>query len=278
MRHAVSWLFCPADRPERFAKAAAAADRVIIDLEDGVTPDARPDARRALVDAATELDPERTVVRVNPSGTADQAADLDAVAATSIHTVMLPKAEYGSEVEALAPLRIIVLCETVRGIVQASSIAAASNCDGITWGAQDLAVDLGATSTRDSDGRLLPFAEHARTGVLYAAALAGVPALETVWIDLGDTDGLHATARQAAEEGLAGMLLIHPGQVPVVHDAFAPDEERLRWARRVIEVGDEVGSGAVSVDGQMVDRPILELARRVVERAQTKNQQRTPTR
>lgn len=119
------WLFCPADRPERFAKAAAAADVVILDLEDGVAEAQKPAARNALRD--TPLDPERTVVRINAGGTADQARDLEALAGTAYTTVMLPKAESAAQVIELAPRDVIALVETARGAVCAAEIAA-SRC------------------------------------------------------------------------------------------------------------------------------------------------------
>src|SRR5690349_5949643 len=129
-------LFCPADRPERFAKAAAAADVVILDLEDGVGPDTKDEARRAV--QATLLDPERTIVRVNPAGTDDHARDVEALAGTPYSTVMLAKTESAEQVESLRGRDVVALCETPLGISQAQQIAAADNTVALIWGAEDL--------------------------------------------------------------------------------------------------------------------------------------------
>src|ERR1700712_3375121 len=129
-------LFCPADRPERFAKAAAAADVVILDLEDGVAPADKPFARQALQE--TLLDPAGTIVRVNPAGSPDQARDLEALDGTPYEVVMLAKTESGAQVEARAPRRVIGLCETPLGVTSAVAIAAAEPTVGLMWGAEDL--------------------------------------------------------------------------------------------------------------------------------------------
>ena len=134
-------LFCPADRPDRFAKAAAAADAVILDLEDGVAPDDKPRARRALQE--TLLDPRRTIVRINPAGTDDAARDLDALAGTPYGTVMLAKAEDAEQAAALAPRQVIALCETPRGVLAAPQLAAVPNVIALMWGAEDLVAAIG---------------------------------------------------------------------------------------------------------------------------------------
>src|SRR5271170_1879532 len=141
-----AWLFCPADRPERFARAAAAADVVILDLEDGVAEPDKPTAREAL--RATPLDPERTVVRINAAGTDEQARDLEALAATGYTTVMLAKTESAAQVAALAPRQVVALVETPRGAVLAADIAAAEGTVGMMWGAEDLVATLGGSSSR----------------------------------------------------------------------------------------------------------------------------------
>src|SRR3954470_23228814 len=141
-----AWLFCPADRPERYAKAAAAADVVIVDLEDGVAPDAKPGARQAL--AETPLDPARTVVRINPADTDDHARDLEALAGTAYRTVMLAKAESAQQLAGLTMFSVIALCETPRGVTAAPEIAAAVPTVALMWGAEDLVAGLGGRSSR----------------------------------------------------------------------------------------------------------------------------------
>ena len=162
------WLFCPADRPERFAKAAAAADVVILDLEDGVAEADKPAARKALQD--TPLDPERTVVRVNASSTDELALDLDALAGTAYTTVMLSKTESAAQVDALAPRDVIALIETPRAAVFAAEIAAAERTVALFWGAEDLVATLGGSSSRFADGTYRDVARHVRSAALLAAS------------------------------------------------------------------------------------------------------------
>ena len=141
-----AWLFCPADRPERYQKAAAAADVVILDLEDGCAPADRPAARKALVDV--QLDPARTVVRVNQFDTADQELDLQALNSTPYDTVMLPKCEAVEQISALAPLDVIVLVESPKGALIVTDTVQADNAVAVMWGAEDLFAVLGGTANR----------------------------------------------------------------------------------------------------------------------------------
>ncbi|MDT5089011.1 MAG: citrate lyase subunit beta / citryl-CoA lyase, partial [Mycobacterium sp.] len=145
-----AWLFCPADRSERYHKAAAVADVVILDLEDGCAPADRPAARRALVDV--QLDPARTVVRVNQFGTEDQRLDLEALEKTPYDTVMLPKCEAVYEISALAPLDVIVLVESPKGALIVTDTVQVDNAVAVMWGAEDLFAVLGGTANRYLDG------------------------------------------------------------------------------------------------------------------------------
>jgi citrate lyase subunit beta / citryl-CoA lyase len=261
------WLFCPADRPERYERALASAGVVIFDLEDAVALEAKAGAREGLVRAAAELDPSRVIVRVNPAGSADGTADIDALQRTRLRTVMLPKVESPTQVEALGGFEVVALCESASGVHHAPDIARASNCVAITWGGQDLALDLGATGTRDERGAMLPFATHARTSIRYAAAAARLPAVDTVWISIDDLDGLRAEARGAAEQGFSGKMVIHPSHVEVVREAFRPTAAQIEAAERVVAAVEGAGSGAVAAEGQMLDRPVVEQARRLLRRA-----------
>ena len=186
------WLFCPADRPERFAKAAAAADVVILDLEDGVAEAEKPAARKALRE--TPLDPERTVVRINAAGTDEQARDLDALADTAYTTVMLSKTESAAQVTALAPRDVVALVETPRGAVFAAEIAAAEGTVAMMWGAEDLVATLGGSSSRRADGTYRDVARHVRSTILLAASAFGRIALDAVHLDIRDIEGLQAEA------------------------------------------------------------------------------------
>ncbi|HTQ21385.1 CoA ester lyase [Mycobacterium sp.] len=259
-----AWLFCPADRPERFAKAAAAADVVILDLEDGVAEADKPAARKALRD--TPLDPERTVVRINAADTDEHARDLDALADTAYTTVMLSKTESAAQVDALGPRDVIALIETPRGAVFATEIAAALDTVAMMWGAEDLVATLGGSSSRHADGTYRDVARHARSAVLLAASAFGRIALDAVHLDIKDIEGLQAEADDAVAVGFDATVCIHPSQIPVVRKAYRPSEEKLDWARRVLAAA-KTERGVFAFEGQMVDSPVLKHAEMMLRRA-----------
>jgi citrate lyase subunit beta / citryl-CoA lyase len=259
-----AWLFCPAHRPERFAKAAAAADVVILDLENGVAGPARPTARRALRD--TPLDPERTVVRINAAGTDEQARDLEALNGTAYTTVMLPKSESAAQVAALAPRDVITLVETPRGTVFAAEVAAAEGTVGMMWGAEDLVATLGGSSSRRADGAYRDVTRHLRSTVLLAASAFGRIALDAVHLDIPDIAGLEAEALDAAAVGFDATVCIHPSQIPVVRKAYRPTQEKIAWARRVLAAA-QTERGVFAFEGQMVDSPVLKHAEMILRRA-----------
>jgi citrate lyase subunit beta / citryl-CoA lyase len=256
-------LFCPADRPDRYGKALAAADGVIIDLEDGVGAGAKDAARAALL--ATPLDP----ARVNAAGTAEHDADLAALSQTSYRLVMLPKSENRAQLDALGGRwQVVALAETPAGILNAAQIAAAPNVAALMWGAEDLTAALGGRSSRLPDGRYRDVARHARSAVLLAAAASGKPAIDSVWVNIPDLAGLAAEAEDAAASGFALKACIHPTQVAVVRRAFQADEEQVAWARRVLDAvrastGQRDG-GAIKVDGQMIDAPLIRQAEAIL--------------
>ncbi|WP_418274936.1 HpcH/HpaI aldolase/citrate lyase family protein [Isoptericola jiangsuensis] len=260
-------LFCPADRPDRYAKAAARADVVVIDLEDGVGADDKDTARRSL--RANPLDPRRTVVRVNAPGTPHHGADLDALADTAYTTLVLPKAD-GRFVGPLlrhdgVPYAVVALCETAAGVLAASALAARPDVVALAWGAEDLVASLGGTSSRHPDGTYRDVARHARTAVLLAARAAGKAAIDAVHLDLHDDAGLRAEATDAAASGFAATLCVHPDQVPVVRAAYAPSRTEVDRARALLAAAS--GAGAVRHGGRMVDAPLLAHARTVLARA-----------
>lgn len=258
------WLFCPADRPERFAKAAAAADVVILDLEDGVAAADRPAARTALKD--NPLDPQRTVVRINASGTDDHARDLDVLADTAYTTVMLSKTESAAQVDALAPRDVIALVETPRGALFAAEIAAAERAVGLMWGAEDLVAAMGGSSSRRPDGNYRDVARHVRSKALLAAATFNLFALDAVHLDIRDLDGLQAEAIDGVAVGFDATVCIHPSQVAVVRKAYRPTDEKLVWARRVLQAS-KTERGVFAFEGQMVDSPVLRHAESALRRA-----------
>jgi citrate lyase subunit beta / citryl-CoA lyase len=258
-------LFCPADRPDRFAKAAAAADAVILDLEDGVAPDDKPRARRALQE--TLLDPRRTIVRINPAGTDDATRDLDALVGTPYGTVMLAKAEDAEQAAALAPRQVIALCETPRGVLAAPQRAAVPNVIALMWGAEDLVAAIGGRSSRRADGRYRDVARHARSAVLLAAAAASTAAVDSVYLDIGDLDGLRDEADDGAASGFVAKACIHPRQVAVVRDAYRPTDEEVDRARRVLAAAAGT-SGVFAFEGRMVDAPLLRHAEQIMRAAE----------
>jgi citrate lyase subunit beta/citryl-CoA lyase len=256
-----AWLFCPADRPERFEKAATAADVVILDLEDGVAAKDREAARAALID--TPLDPDRTVVRINPSSTADHQLDLEALSHTSYTTVMLAKTEDPQQIRDLAPLDVVVLIETPLGAIAVNELARMDNAMALMWGAEDLFAVLGGTSNRYPDGSYREVARHVRSQTLLAAKAYGRMALDSVYLDIKDLDGLRAEVDDAVAVGFDAKVAIHPSQVAVVRSGYAPTAEQVQWARAVLaRVADE--RGVFQHQGQMVDAPVLRRAERIV--------------
>ncbi|WP_101297606.1 HpcH/HpaI aldolase/citrate lyase family protein [Halegenticoccus soli] len=272
-----SVLFSPGDRPELMRKApGTGADTVVFDLEDAVAPARKAEARDAVrsVLADPEFDPDAEVcVRVNPGQTA--ADDLDAVLAEDarLDAVMVPKVASPADVEdvdaALASrgreAAILALIESAAGVLAARETAAAEATDALVFGAEDLAADVGATRTREGTEVL-----YAREHVVLAASAAGVEAVDTVYTDFEDAEGLADETAFAVTLGYDGKMAIHPAQVPVINDAFTPDPERVEWARKVLDARDEAeseGRGVFRVEGEMIDAPLIAQAERIVERA-----------
>jgi citrate lyase subunit beta/citryl-CoA lyase len=259
-----AWLFCPADRPERYEKAAAAADVVILDLEDGCAAADRPAARQALVDV--QLDPARTVVRVNPFGTADQELDLQAVAETRYDTVMLPKCEAPAQVSALAPLEVVVLVESPLGALTVTDNVRADNAVAVMWGAEDLFAVLGGTANRYPDGSYREVARHVRSQSLLAAKAYGRLALDSVYLDIRDLDGLRREVDDAVAVGFDAKVAIHPTQLPVIRAGYSPTAAQAQWAQRVLAAAANE-RGVFAFEGLMVDAPVLRRAERIAQLA-----------
>ena len=270
-----SLLFVPGDRPERFAKAAASgADAVILDLEDSVAASARPAAREAVAQWLREPATVTRFVRVNPLGTADLDADL--AAAREADGVMLPKAERAEDVATLVAAMgeravpvLPVATETPLAVFGLGSYrAVADRLAGLTWGAEDLPAAIGAVSSREPDGRFTPPYEMVRSLALMGAHAAGVPAIETVYPDIKNIDGLAGYAARGARDGFTGMMAIHPAQVATINAAFSPTAEALAEARRIVAAfAAHPGAGALQLDGRMIDAPHLKQANAVLARA-----------
>ncbi|WP_435195265.1 HpcH/HpaI aldolase/citrate lyase family protein [Natronomonas sp. EA1] len=271
-----SLLFSPGDKPELMRKAPGSnPDVVVYDLEDAVAPERKGEARAAVNEVLLDTDPDCEVcVRVNADPVV-AARDLDGVLEGDAmpDSVMLPKAESEGDVETLstlldereADIPVIALCESAAGVLHAEGIAAHSRTTALAFGAEDLSADIGATRTEAGTEVL-----YAREHVVLAAAAGNVDAIDTVFVDIEDTDRLREETAFALELGYAGKMAIHPAQVPVINDAFTPSEQRVEWAKRVLEAATEAeqeGVGVFRVDGEMIDAPLIAQAERVMERA-----------
>jgi citrate lyase subunit beta / citryl-CoA lyase len=263
-----SLLFVPGDRPERFGKAAASgADAVILDLEDSVAP-ARKDAARDAV--AAYLGGPCAVARFVRIAGPD-----DLPAARGADGLVLPKAEGAASVAALqaawgpgCPPVLPIATETPAAVFGLGSYAQASGLAGLTWGAEDLPAAIGAATSREADGRYTPPYEVVRALTLFGAHAAGVPAIETVYPDIADRDGLAAYAARGARDGFTGMMAIHPTQVPAINAAFTPTPEQVAAARRIVDAfAAAPEAGVLRVDGRMVDAPHLKQSRALLARA-----------
>ena len=260
-------LFCPADRPERYAKALERADAVILDLEDAVAAPAKAAARGAVIES--ELDPDRVIVRVNPPGTDDFVSDLATLSQTDYRRIMVAKAESPKRLQKLdARFEVIALCETAKGIAQADRIAALPNVSALMWGAEDLVASIGGTSSRKPNGRYRDIARYARARVLLAAGARGKAAIDAVHLDIEDTKRLAIEAADAAASGFTATACIHPSQVAIIRDAHHPDGKTLDWARGVLAAA-ETERGVFTYDGRMVDEPVLRHARETLRRAES---------
>lgn len=258
------WLFCPGDRPERFAKAAAAADVVIIDLEDAVNSADKPGARQAII--GTPQPVETTVVRINAANTDEYALDVEMLKATPYRRVMLPKAESREQVEALSDYEVIALIESPLGAVEVANITAAPNCIGVMWGSEDLTAGLGGRSSRGADGHYHPIVASVRAACLLAAKAHNAFALDSVYMDIPDLEGLRAEATDAVNIGFDAKVAIHPKQVDTIRAAYRPTDEEVDWATRLLEAAKSE-RGVFTFEGKMVDGPVFKQAQQIMNRA-----------
>jgi citrate lyase subunit beta / citryl-CoA lyase len=284
-----SLLFVPADGGAKLDKAVASgADAVIIDLEDSIAPERKEAARAAALEFLNRENAKkerpRLLVRINGLDTGMTDADLDAIVAGKPDAVVFPKAEGGATVthldakltarEAIAGLpegSVKILAQAVEsaaGLFRAGTFRNASaRLIGLTWGPEDLSAELGAEANREADGTLTEPYRLARAMCLFGAAAAKVPAIETVFVDFRNSEGLRRDTQAARRDGFTGRLAIHPTQVPVINEVFTPTPEQIEKAKAVVAAfAAQPGAGAVGIDGKMYDRPHLVRAQALLER------------
>jgi citrate lyase subunit beta / citryl-CoA lyase len=286
-----SLLFVPGDSARKLEKGlASGADVLLIDLEDSVALTAKEEARRitaAFLNQARDL-PERPglFVRVNGLTTGLTDADLDGIMASAPDGIVLPKTVGGRDVSHLGAklavreaefglpdggTRVIAIAtENAAGVFALGTFAGASQrLIGIAWGGEDLSADIGAETNRRDDGAYAEPYRLARTLTLLGATAAEVDAIDSVYTNFRDLEGLAAECREARRDGFAAKMAIHPAQVAVINEAFTPSEEALAHARRVVEAfAANPCAGVVGIDGEMLDRPHLKRAERVLAKAE----------
>jgi citrate lyase subunit beta/citryl-CoA lyase len=285
-----SLLFVPADGGRKLDKAlGCGADAVIVDLEDSIAPERKAPARAsaaAFVAEAVRL-PRRPFicVRVNGLGSGLIDADLEAIVPARPDAILLPKAEGGASIvhadakltaqEAIAGLseghiKILAMAiESAAGLFLAATIGRQSaRLIGLSWGAEDLAAELGAESNRDPEGRYTSPYVYARTLCLMAAATAQVAAIETIYMDYRDPQALRRDSEAARRDGFTGRLAIHPAQVPIVNEVFTPSPAAVAAAQAIVAAfAASAGAGVIAIEGVMYDRPHLARAQQLIARA-----------
>ena len=288
-----SLLFVPGDSERKLAKGlASGADALIVDLEDSVAPERLRFARGLVLEflqAHAASAAPQLWVRVNSLASGRLYEDATAVLAARPAGLVLPKVDGYADIERIAltleaieagnglavgsTALLVIGTETPAGLLalpsypQAAAVhrASARRLAGLTWGMEDLSAALGARVRCNPDGTLRPVFEQARTTCLLAAAALGIAAVDGVFVDFRDTDGLRREAELARGDGFSGKLAIHPAQVPVINAVFTPSAHELDWARRVVAAFEAAGgAGVTALDGEMIDRPHWLLARRIL--------------
>jgi len=280
-----SLLFVPGDSERKLAKAEdSAADALILDLEDSVAP-SRTEVARGLVLGYLRAHADRSRrqlwVRINPLSTPAALLDLT-VTAGRPDGILLPKVDSAHDVARLAHMLdaleardglavghigiIPVATETPAALFTLGSYASCtSRLAGITWGAEDIAAALGASTNRSPDGEYDVVYQLARALCLTGAVAAGVQPIDTIWANYSDAAGLERDARIGRQRGFTGKMAIHPAQVDIINAAFTPNDEELAWSRRVVETFERnPGMGTVGLDGKMLDMPHLKQAHRIL--------------
>jgi citrate lyase subunit beta/citryl-CoA lyase len=282
-----SWLFAPGDSEKKMTKAMeGVADIVLIDLEDAVAPESKAAARPMVHDfiAAHPEQRARLWVRINPFDGPYTLLDLAAVMPAHPGGIMLPKVYSRADVEKLdhclsalevangipegtTPV-IVLITETAEAMFHTGSYNGAPRVVALTWGAEDLADSIGASSNKNADGSYGFTYELARSLTVLGAATAGVTAIETISADYKDLEALKARAEKVRRDGFKGMLAIHPAQVDVINLAFTPTAEEIAEAQEIVDIfAANPGVGAIGWKGGMLDRPYLARAERLLKQA-----------
>ena len=283
MRIMRSWLFVPGHQQRMIDKAyGLKLDVAMFDLEDGVPPGEKDTARAMMAETlARPSGGMLRFVRIHPAGTKEIAADLPAVIRPGVDGLTLTKVNCPEDVLRVSAVldareeqaglqrgsvRLLATIESARGLIQAAAIAASSpRLVGLMFGAEDFAMDLGMFNVRQGEaGDFL----YARSMLVVAAASEGLQAIDRVYLDIRNPTGLERDTRLPRDLGFTGKALIHPAQIEVVERVFRPTDAEVEYARRVVEAfeaAEAEGAGAVAVDGQMVDLPVVERARRVLQ-------------
>jgi citrate lyase subunit beta/citryl-CoA lyase len=281
-----SMLFVPADSEKKLAKVAGgAADALILDIEDSVAPERKAAARDmagAYLKSQTGMRKQKLWVRINPLDTADALLDLAAIVAARPDGVMLPKATSADDAVMLdhylsalevregveqGAIKVIVLAtETGAAMFGLGSYSKNTpRLQGLTWGPEDLSTSVGASSNRDDSGELTFLYKMARGLCLAAAAAAEVEAVDTVYPNIADSDGLRRVCNDARRDGFRSKMAIHPDQVAIINDAFSPSDAEVSHARKIADLfAANPGAGTLKLDGKMIDIPHLKQAMRVL--------------
>ncbi len=268
-----SVLFTPGMRPERIQKAwdKGAADVVVADLEDAVAPEDKGAARNAVAGVlANATSPCQRAVRINAWPGDLAQADLDAVLPHRPDIIVVPKAE---DPDSLHPLidrlpegtHLLLILETARGVLNAQALAALPRVAAVAFGAEDLAADAGMRRTPRNSEVAVP-----RSLVALAAAAAGVAAIDMITADYQDTERFQREADEAVGLGYAGKMCLHPTQVAAAHAAWMPSPDEIAWAQRVVHAAESGGAqegGVISLDGKMIDIPLIRQARAILQRS-----------
>jgi citrate lyase beta subunit len=274
----------PGDDRRKIEKATTlGVDCVCMDMEDGVAITQKTEARAVIAEAMKELDfgGSERCIRINSVGSGLEKYDLAAAVATNPEAVVVPKVETAQQVRAISEyieiyerssrmavgtIRMLIGVETAKGILNLKDIAESDRrLEAIIFGAEDYAASIGATRTKEAMEVL-----YARSAVVTACAAHDLQAIDMVYIDFRDVDGLRLEAQQAAGLGFSGKQIIHPNQVAPVQEAFTPSLEAVAYAQRVIEAfitSQKEGKGAFALDGKMIDMPLLKNAQKVLDRA-----------
>ncbi|HCK74039.1 MAG: CoA ester lyase [Acidimicrobiaceae bacterium] len=266
-----------------------AADALILDLEDAVTPENKDSARVTVASWLREVDfgRQERVVRVNPLDSPWFTKDIEETMVTPPDSYLIPKVNNASEIAQIADLvseqerlhghvagavQLLILgTETPQGFLNIGELAAHPRVDALTWGAEDLSAAIGSRANRNAGGSYLPVFEHARVMCLVAATAWDKQPLDTVFVDFNDPEGLRAECLESATMGYTGKITIHPSQIDVVNEAFTPSSDEVEEARELLALFEEKqaeGLMAFSFKGQMVDVPHLTRARKIVEMAE----------